>query len=235
MSSIESVENVEERKVIAVDFDKTLTTGEGADFWEDDEKEYPNEEVIDWVKEMYHNGHVIIIHTARQWEQASTVESYLVKWNVEYHGLRCNKTGADLYVDDKAENVEKVSNSNEETSVVGKESVSEKKCDICSEKFSTDDNRTVCSKHGAFSTTEKEDEDGEDKYIGEVTFFNDTGGYGFVEAKGLDKEVFFHMEDHDFPEPEEGYKAVFEVEQHEKGPRVEKFHELNTNVYFTKE
>ena len=30
---------------------------------------------------------------------------------------------------------------------------------------------------------------------GTVDFFNDTGGYGFIETEDADEDVFFHMED----------------------------------------
>ena len=30
---------------------------------------------------------------------------------------------------------------------------------------------------------------------GKVDFFNDTGGYGFIETDDADEDVFFHMED----------------------------------------
>jgi len=95
----------DDKKRIFVDFDKTLTTGEGPPFWADDEEESPNWEIIEWVNEQYHKGH---FWTARPWSQAQNVAGYLTKWGVEYYGLRCDKGGADLYVDDKAINVEEV-------------------------------------------------------------------------------------------------------------------------------
>ena len=98
----------DDAKRIFVDFDKTLTTGEGPSFWQDDEHEEPNEDMIQWVNEQYHKGHFVVVWTARPWSQAQNVASYLTKWGVEYYGIRCNKGGADIYVDDKAVNVEDV-------------------------------------------------------------------------------------------------------------------------------
>jgi len=39
---------------------------------------------------------------------------------------------------------------------------------------------------------------------GTVDFFNDTGGYGFIETDGADDDVFFHVEDVGGPDLEEG-------------------------------
>ena len=55
---------------------------------------------------------------------------------------------------------------------------------------------------------------------GEVDFFNDTGGYGFIETDEADEDVFFHMEDVGGPDLEEGQEVEFEIEQAEKGPRA---------------
>ncbi len=55
---------------------------------------------------------------------------------------------------------------------------------------------------------------------GTVVFFNDTGGYGFIETDESDEDVFFHMEDVSGPDLEEGEEVEFEIEQAEKGPRA---------------
>lgn len=105
MTTVDDIDNADERMVIAVDFDKTLTTGDGKPFWDEDEDETVNEEARAFVNECYRNGHVVIIWTARPWSEAANVESYLKKWEVEYHGLRCDKMGADVFIDDKALNI----------------------------------------------------------------------------------------------------------------------------------
>lgn len=93
---------------INIDFDKTLTTGEGAAYWEEGEAESPDEEMVEWVNGQYHQGNFIIVWTARPWSQAQVVAGYLTKWGVEFNGIRCDKGGADIYVDDKAVNVSDV-------------------------------------------------------------------------------------------------------------------------------
>jgi len=55
---------------------------------------------------------------------------------------------------------------------------------------------------------------------GTVGFFNDTGGYGFIETDDSDDDVFFHMEDVGGPDLEEGQEVEFEIEQADKGPRA---------------
>lgn len=87
------------KKLIAVDFDHTLTET-------DDEyhfgSERPNHEMIAWVRDRYYEGHVINIWTARPWDEAGYIAGLLTMWGVRYHGLRCEKGGSDMYVDDKA-------------------------------------------------------------------------------------------------------------------------------------
>ncbi len=61
---------------------------------------------------------------------------------------------------------------------------------------------------------------------GTVAFFNDTGGYGFIETDESDEDVFFHMEDVSGPDLEEGEEVEFEIEQAEKGPRAKQLTRL---------
>jgi len=55
---------------------------------------------------------------------------------------------------------------------------------------------------------------------GKVVFFNDSGGYGFIETDDADDDVFFHMEDIGGPDLEEGQELEFDIEEAEKGPRA---------------
>ena len=56
---------------------------------------------------------------------------------------------------------------------------------------------------------------------GTVDFFNDTGGYGFIETEDADEDVFFHMEDVGGPDLEEGQEVEFDIVEAQKGPRAE--------------
>jgi CspA family cold shock protein len=55
---------------------------------------------------------------------------------------------------------------------------------------------------------------------GTVDFFNDTGGYGFIDTEDADEDVFFHMEDVGGPDLEEGQEVEFDIEEADKGPRA---------------
>jgi CspA family cold shock protein len=55
---------------------------------------------------------------------------------------------------------------------------------------------------------------------GKVDFFNDTGGYGFIETEDSDEDVFFHMEDVGGEDLTEGTEIEFDIEQAPKGPRA---------------
>ena len=55
---------------------------------------------------------------------------------------------------------------------------------------------------------------------GTVAFFNDTGGYGFIETEDADDDVFFNMEDVGGPDLEEGQEVEFEIVEADKGPRA---------------
>lgn len=87
-------------KRIAVDFDNTLTEDNVA-YWEGERPE-PDEAVVEAVRELYHSGHTVIIWTARPWSEAGQIAAHCTEWGVKYHGIRCAKGSADVYVDDKA-------------------------------------------------------------------------------------------------------------------------------------
>jgi hypothetical protein len=83
------------RTVFNIDFDGVLTTGEYTD------DPGPDHSLIKAVKNHYMNGHIIIIWTARQWDQAPFLVSWLTKYSVPYHGVVMAKGGSDFYLDDK--------------------------------------------------------------------------------------------------------------------------------------
>lgn len=104
--SSESMGDNWDGELVAVDFDGTLTQGK-ARFWLD-ETEEPCEEVVEWTRQQYYDGKHVVVWTARPWSEASTIAARLTEWEIPYHGIRCEKGGADLYVDDKAVSPESV-------------------------------------------------------------------------------------------------------------------------------
>jgi len=85
---------------INIDFDNTLTEGD-VNYWEG-ERPTPNEDMVEWARQQYHDHNTIVIWTARPWSEAARVAAHCTEWGVKFHGIRCNKGSADLYVDDSA-------------------------------------------------------------------------------------------------------------------------------------
>ena len=65
---------------------------------------------IEKVNKLFHEGHQIIIFTARGsvsgLDFANLTQSQLLAWGVRYHFLLFGKPAADFYIDDKALNSE---------------------------------------------------------------------------------------------------------------------------------
>jgi trehalose-6-phosphatase len=86
---------------IAIDFDNTLTEESGDPFQVGGET--PNGDVIEDVQRLKENEHyTIIIWTARPWSHAQQIAGLCVLWGVPFNGIRCDKGGADAYLDDKS-------------------------------------------------------------------------------------------------------------------------------------
>jgi CspA family cold shock protein len=66
-----------------------------------------------------------------------------------------------------------------------------------------------------------------EKAAGTVEFFNDTGGYGFIDTPDHDDDVFYHMEDVGGPDITEGERVAFEIVHTEKGPRATEVERLS--------
>lgn len=94
-------------KLIAVDLDGTLCIGE---YWGSHSPEpEPKTEMIVKVREWYNAGAHIVIYTARQPKLYADTHAWLIKHNVPFHGITMTmKPGADLYIDDKALNIEDI-------------------------------------------------------------------------------------------------------------------------------
>jgi len=92
-------------KLIAIDLDGVICHGE---FWGEGEPE-PIKGMIDKIWEWYKKGGHIIIYTARQPRYYAQTQAWLVKHEVPFHGIVMQvKIGADVYIDDKALNIDDI-------------------------------------------------------------------------------------------------------------------------------
>ena len=88
------------------DIDGTLCTNTHGDY----EKAVPFPEVIARVNDLYKAGHRILLFTARgsttgiDWRMVT--ERQMRDWGVKYHDLQLGKPNADVFVDDRAVNVQ---------------------------------------------------------------------------------------------------------------------------------
>jgi len=95
-------------KLICVDLDGTLSIGE---CWSKTDEPKPIQEMIDFVNSLYNKGSHIIIYTARFPDMYQMTLAWLVKHGVLFHGISMRvKPGADIYIDDKAINIDDVYN-----------------------------------------------------------------------------------------------------------------------------
>ena len=90
-------------KTICFDLDGTICTPEKIY-----NKQYakPNVELIKKINELYHSGNNIIIFTGRNSLEWRATTDWLYKNGVEYHQLIMNKPYYDVYIGDKAINIE---------------------------------------------------------------------------------------------------------------------------------
>lgn len=92
-------------KLICVDLDGTLSIGE---FWGTEEP-LPMVDRITFINSLYKRGAHIIIYTARDPSHYPLTLSWLIRYGVMHHGVAMRvKPGADLYIDDKALNIDDV-------------------------------------------------------------------------------------------------------------------------------
>lgn len=88
------------RKIFAIDLDGTLTKSVA---WPGDPPPEPHLDRIAKVNELYAQGHVVIIYTARREIMRAETVAWLHKHGVHYHQLDLGtKLAADHYIDDKA-------------------------------------------------------------------------------------------------------------------------------------
>ena len=93
-------------KLFAIDMDETICRGQ---FWGENDEPEPIPEMIAMIWEWYKKGAHVIIYTARHPRYFSATNAWLIKYDVPFHGIAMQrKVGADIYIDDKALNVEDI-------------------------------------------------------------------------------------------------------------------------------
>lgn len=88
---------------IVFDIDGTICTQET-----DYRNAVPYKGRIKKLNELYDQGNIIHLHTARGYETGidwrEVTEKQLIEWGVKYHSLLFGKPSADIYVDDRGIN-----------------------------------------------------------------------------------------------------------------------------------
>lgn len=94
------MKNKYRQKLILLDVDGTLTTGEA---WTEEEclKAKPRKDIIAKTNKLYDEG-IILIWTARKEELMPATLIWLRKHGVKFHGWATGKKPAGVYIDDKA-------------------------------------------------------------------------------------------------------------------------------------
>ena len=70
----------------------------------------PKNETIKLINKLYHEGHTIIIYTARGWDQYKLTTHWLNENKVNYHTIMCGKPIYDYWIDDRCVNVKDLDN-----------------------------------------------------------------------------------------------------------------------------
>jgi len=69
-------------------------------------KARPIQKIIDMINNLYEQGHIIVIYTARGQSSGVDWESFTIEqlkgWGVKFHEFYYGKPSADYYIDDKA-------------------------------------------------------------------------------------------------------------------------------------
>lgn len=86
-------------KKIVFDIDGTICT---ESFAQERIFAHPKQNIIDAINKLYSEGCVIILYTARGWDQFKLTEYWLKQNGVKYNLLMCGKPIYDYWVDDRS-------------------------------------------------------------------------------------------------------------------------------------
>ena len=96
-------------RIIYVDIDETICFYSGKREYD---KAEPNKENIEKINQLYEQGDKIVYWTSRgyvtglDWREVT--EKQFEEWGVKYHELKFQKPNYDLFIDDKAVNIDEL-------------------------------------------------------------------------------------------------------------------------------
>ena len=105
------------KKIFCFDIDKTLC--QEVLLVEDYPHAEPILEMVEFVNELYQQGHTIYLYTARHTMQALMTKEWLEKYQVLYHHLFLGKPVADVYIDDLAVRYTNLDDTKKQLSEIG--------------------------------------------------------------------------------------------------------------------
>lgn len=62
----------------------------------------PKKDAVDIINNLYGEGHIIIIYTARTWMEYEMTTDWLKRNKIKYHQLVMGKPTGDIWIDDRA-------------------------------------------------------------------------------------------------------------------------------------
>lgn len=61
-----------------------------------------HQDAVESINNLYDEGHIILIYSARSWQEYEMTEHWLKTHNIRYHQLIMGKPIGDLWIDDRA-------------------------------------------------------------------------------------------------------------------------------------
>ncbi len=92
--------------IYAIDIDGTIC--EDQDSWWEYSKAKPIPEAIQKVNKLFHEGHQVVLFTARYPENREVTLDWLNKYGVLFHEIIFGKFRADVYIDNCAKRMEEL-------------------------------------------------------------------------------------------------------------------------------
>jgi len=89
---------------LVIDIDGTICSDTRGNYKE----AKPFTDKIMMLNDLFTDGHLIVLHTGRHWDNLLLTYNQLAFWGVKYHSLVMGKPPADFLADDKAEGIDEI-------------------------------------------------------------------------------------------------------------------------------